>query len=354
MSPPSMTQSPLSSDWITQFSDPYAVLGIAVTADTTRVQKRYHRATLSLHPDTHLQSDEVTKQFAELLLTRVINPAYSKIKQEKGRSENLALLRLRARQLTLQGPFVPQTDRAKALLEHPASGVDVFYEQAVSELAKSQFEVLSKSQFETVTKQLGELNLAYLHLKLGELPPREQRTGLIPAVEATPIIKTPHTSPEGVTRESYDKRHFRRAREYMRNGNWGEAIKELQDAIRINPHMSEYHSHLGACYFYQEKATLAKVYIRQSLKLNPDDSLAKRFAAKVGLEIPATAPATNTASTPNQSPVGKRVVAKKKGTVAKDSRANRGIFGFFHWLGNLFRSLFGKKRSNDKPGKRPS
>lgn len=287
----SMSQSSLPSDWLTKFSDPYAVLGIAVTADVRRVQKRYRNVAMLLHPDKYIDADEAIKDFASQMLARLVNPAYEKLKQEKGRAEHIAMLRFQVRRMSREAALAPKGKLARELLGYPASGVDVFYEQAIAQLAEAQYQ--NFEHFDSVTQQLGELNLVYLQLKMGEVFLGEKRTGLVAATEAKPIQFTPVTPETETVSENYAQRHYRRAHEYMKKGNWQQAVQELRDAIRIEADKSEYHALLGVAYLQQNLQGMATVYLRQALKLNPNDPLANKYADKLGIKPASAENATN-------------------------------------------------------------
>ena len=291
-----MAINALSSDWLDKFSDPYAVLGIAVTADDRRVLKRYRTVAKLLHPDSYAQDQAAAGETASQLFARLVSPAYQKLKQEKNRAENSALLRFQVRRLNREGPFTPKSSLARKLLQHPAASVDVLYEQAIAELAETQYQSLE--QFEPLTLELGELNLAYLQLKMGETFVREKRTGIVAAADAKPVQFTP-TSKEEVASESYARRHYRRAQEYAKKGNWAQTIQELRDAIKLENDQSEYHALLGVAYMQQNLTGMAKVYLSQALKLNPKQPLAVKYAAKLGI-APQTEP-SNGKKPPTQS-----------------------------------------------------
>lgn len=348
-----MVQSSLPPDWLKQFSDPYAVLGVSVAADDRRIQKRYRQIAMILHPDRVGTGDPKSQELANQLLARLINPTYEKLKQEQERKENLALLRLQVRKLTREKPLSPHSELAQRLMKHPASDVDVFYEQAVLKLAETQYQPLE--QFQTIIFQLSELNQVYLRLKMGNVPIREQRTGLVPATEAQPVQFTPAPSnPETVT-ESYAQRHYRRAQEYARQNNWPKVVQEMRDAIRIEADKSEYLALLGVAYLHQNMTGTAKAYLRQALKLNPDDPIANRHAARLGL--------TSTPSTPT-APNGRSTQPPPAATSTNHARSNpanighsktpnsssaqgtpprRGLFGWLHAIIKFFQNLFTRK-----------
>jgi curved DNA-binding protein CbpA len=280
----SMSQTSFSLDWLTQFSDPYAVLGLSVTSDDRRVLKRYRAVAKLLHPDSYTQSAANNRDLAAQLLTRLINPAYQQLKQEKGRADILATLRFRVRRINGDEPLQPQTEVARRLIKTPVPQVDVFYEQAVTRLSESQF--LPLTEFESVTQQLTELNLIYLYLKMGELL-TEKRTGIISAPTKRPVESTLKNEETKSTAGNYAQRHYQRAQEYGRKENWAQAVSELRDAIRLEPNRGEFHSLLAKAYLMQDLVGMAKVHFRQALKFNPQDPLAVYYAAKLKITVDA-------------------------------------------------------------------
>lgn len=294
-----MAHGSFPADWLNRFADPYAVLGIAVTADDRRVLKRYRNVARFLHPDSQAQADAGTKQLATDLFAKIVNPAYENLKQEKNRKESSAMLRFQVRKLTQKGPLEPKSDRARALMKHPANGVDVFYEQAVAELADTQYQPLAN--FAEVTEQLGELNLVYLQLKMGEvMVNREKRTGLVAAQPAQPASFTPAPERREAS-ESYDRRHYRRAQEYTKKGAWDQAIQELKDAIKIDAKQSDYHALLGVAYLKKNIAGMARTHLRRALELNPHDTIALRFASQAGVPVAPTQAPQNSKAAPKDA-----------------------------------------------------
>jgi curved DNA-binding protein CbpA len=318
-----MSQSSLVSDWVIQFTDPFAVLGVAITSDDRRVQKRYRAVAMCLHPDRSIEADEATRDLTNKLLSRLVNPNYEKLRQDKDRKENLALLRLQVRRLTREGPLSPQSDIARQLMERPVANVDVFYEQAIAQLAETQF--APHENFATVTAQLTELNLVYLQLKMGDLGGgvQEKRTGLIAATEAKPIQFTPVPVNPEVAAESYDKRHYRRAQEYAKKGAWSQVVQELRDAIKIKADKSQYHSLLGVAYLNLEKPLpgMAKVHLKRALELNPKDPCGLKFGPKLGLTVVPPASHQNNGQTNGKQ--------STNGAKASQPVKRGGLFGLF-------------------------
>ncbi|MBW4658950.1 MAG: DnaJ domain-containing protein [Drouetiella hepatica Uher 2000/2452] len=289
-----MSQTSFSADWPNQFSDPYAILGLAVAADDRRVLKRYRAVAKLLHPDGFVGADAATTELATQLLTRVVNPAYQRLKQEKERADTLATLRFRVRRFNRDEPLLAQSVPARQLLQKPPQELEVFYEQAVDALATSQFQPLG--QFESITQQLSELNLVYLYLKMGEPMIREKRSGIVAASQVKPI--PPVETAQIVS--TYGRRHYQRAIIYAKNANWPQAIAELRDAIRLEPDKAEYHSLIAKAYLMQNLMGMAKVHFRQALKFNPKDPLALDYVTRLKLVLDKPDRVTNS-STPVKS-----------------------------------------------------
>lgn len=359
-----MSQSSLISDWSNEFTDPFAVLGVAVTADDRRVQKRYRAVAMRLHPDRFIDADDSTKDLTIKLLSRLVNPAYEQLRQEKDRKDSLAILRLKVRSLTRTAPLSPQSDIARQLMERPVSNVDVFYEQAIVELAETQFN--PHSAFPSVTQQLMELNLVYLQLKMGDLGGgvQEKRTGLIAVNDTRPLQYAPAPTKPEVATESYDQRHYRRAQEYAKKGAWTQVVQELRDAIKIKADKSEYHSLLGVAYLFLEKPLpgMAKVHLRRALELNPEDKYGLRFGPKLGLEVVASAPQTNGRAAKNGTKAATKPIAPQVPYKSQPKRPATSSTSFFQrlqaflatplrWFSSLFSSRSKpKSRSTSSAG----
>jgi curved DNA-binding protein CbpA len=304
-----MAQISFSTEWLKKLSDPYAVLGVSVAADDRRVLKRYRSVAKLLHPDSFSMADPADKQLATQLLAHLVNPAYQKLKQEKVRAETVATLRFQVRHLRRQEEPLANSEVANQLLQMPVQEADTFYEQAIANLTEFQYQAFE--HFYETTQRLSELNLVYLHLKMGEPFLREKRTGLVSATATKPVYYT--SSAEKPLTENYARRHYLRAQEYMRKSLWTLAVQELRDAIRIEVGRSEYYSLLAEAYLKQNLLGMAKVYFRQALKLNPQDPLALAYAAKLNIQ-----------STTQNSEVRNQV---KQPT--QDTSKRGGLFGLF-------------------------
>ncbi len=286
-----------SSNWQDWLCDPYAVLGVPVTADPQRIMKRYRTVAKVLHPDRYGLADPITRDWVTQVLARVVNPAYGKIKDDLGQREILALVRLQALKNLKDGVPV-HTDIARSLRQQAVQNTEIFYEQQVSRIAEGMY--AAPAELEGRIQSLLELNSVYLQIKQGEQQPlRQRRTGLM---SPPPLASNPTTRPAVVNANNgplssglgspqhYAQRHYDRAKHYAQNADWKDAMQELKDAIRLDPNCSNYHALMGFIYLKQEQMGMARVYFKQALKLNPDDKLAKRFSQYLPKPVASESP----------------------------------------------------------------
>ncbi len=283
-----MSTAPFSPDWTKRYSaDPYAILGVAVTADDRRIMKRYRQVAKQLHPDIQASQEEGGRAFANEVLTRLVNPAYQRLKQDKGRAETLATLRFKVRRLSRQEKLSAQGDLARQLRDSPEAEVDVFYEQALSTLSEAQYS--SSEVFSKQTAAISELNLIYLRRKMGDPVIREKRTGLVSSAVVQPSVSVTAETVSGQSVSgpptNYAQRHIDRAKTYIANKKYMQAIQELRDAVRIEPTNDDYHTMLGQAYLMNKMGGMGKVHIRQALKLNPRNAVALKYAKQLDIEL---------------------------------------------------------------------
>ncbi|MFE4106848.1 J domain-containing protein [Almyronema epifaneia] len=278
-----MSQKAFSQDWLKKFADPYAVLGVSVAADERRILKRYRQVAKQLHPDILTTQEPEVQAFTNQLLARLVNPAYQRLKQDKGRAETLATLRFKVRRLSREGRMSLTGQLAQQLMEVAETEVDVLYEKALSDLSATQFS--AAATFEQTTRQLSELNLVYLRRKMGDPIIREKRSGLVSATETGPVSISTKPAHEEATPINYAERHAERAREYLMKGSPAFAVQELRDAVRIEPKNSVYHTLLGQAYLLQNLTGMAKVHFRQALKLNAKNATALKYAKQLDIDL---------------------------------------------------------------------
>lgn len=139
-------------------SDPFATLGVPLTALYLEVLDRYEAVMALLHPDRHSNKSEKSQQFAES--NRVlIEQAYVQLQDQTSRDRALEQLR----ECVTKTKPNPQSAFARALLNYPTLAVTAFYEGAVDDLKLLQY--YSLNNIEPVTQTLRELNLVYAYIK---------------------------------------------------------------------------------------------------------------------------------------------------------------------------------------------
>jgi tetratricopeptide (TPR) repeat protein len=275
-----MSQTLLPPGWVEKLCDPYAVLGISVIADDRQIFKRYHTLAKLLHPDRHAKDCNSDQKLATAIFSHLINPAYQQLKHRQKRLIAIAMLRSDAR-VSEQKPLSSQSAIAQEIMKMSTPEAELFYEEAIACYAEAQYKSLD--QFYQVTQQITILNLVYLRLHKPDLFLPQKAVAIIPEVEVNPVELTLTDVKPVLT--NYAQRHYQRAIEYVRLGKWVIAVQELRDAIKLEPNNSDYYALLGLVHLKQKFMGMARVYICQALKLNPQNSLALKYAPELKIKL---------------------------------------------------------------------
>ncbi len=287
--------------------DPFALIGISVSADEKRIAKRYRTIAKQLHPDvlanTSTQPGKsqqgITPAEAAEVIARIVNPSYQKLKHDKSRQAVLSMLRLRMRRLIRSEKLIPTFEHAKQLASVEENNIDIYYEQAISQLAQLQFAGID--QLHTCSLEIGQLNLVYLRRKTADSasqPRQPSQTTILSSTTAAPA--TDHsgdsTSPASVAKlnkgrgEStprspldYVTRHTERAKTYLRQRSYESAVQELREALKLSPQSPEIHSMLGQTYYKQSLMGMARAHFKQAYRLNPNHRVVKKYIELLGL-----------------------------------------------------------------------
>ncbi|BBD67791.1 heat shock protein DnaJ domain-containing protein [Nostoc commune NIES-4072] len=274
-----MSQTFLPPKWLQQLCDPYAVLGISVIAGDRQILKRYHTLAKLLHPDRHTKSSKPDQELATAIFSHLINPAYEQLKHQEKRLMAIAMLRSFALE---QKPLSSQSAIAEKILEMSTPQAELFYEEAIACYAEDQYKSLD--QFYQVTQQINTLNLVYLRLHKPDLQSTQKAVSILSKVEVKPVELTLNQKTDVKPVVTYAQRHYQRAIEYVKLGKWPLAVSELRDAIKLEPNNSDYYALLGLVHLKQKFIGMARVYIHQALKLNPQNSLALKYAPEVKIQ----------------------------------------------------------------------
>ncbi|TAE58074.1 MAG: tetratricopeptide repeat protein [Nostocales cyanobacterium] len=282
-----MSQITLPLEILELLIDPYSVLGVSLNADDRQITKRYYVLAKLLHPDNFIVGDKPEQELAEIILTRLVNPAYQQLKQAKTRKEILAKLKFKASKLSSKAVFSIKNSLHLETDSMSVQEVEIFYEQAINSYALGQYKSLR--QFHSVTKCINQLNLFYLsfsdHIVKETQSIAYDSKSIVPVPEATIVnLKLPAEKEPVHEHTNYAQRHYERAIQYQQQSQWALAVQELRDAIKLDPNNSNFYALLGVVHFQQNFPGMAKVYIRQALKLNPEHQLALKYAKALKIE----------------------------------------------------------------------
>ncbi|HEY9826028.1 MAG TPA: DnaJ domain-containing protein [Stenomitos sp.] len=307
------------------YSDHYAVLGLGVDASAGEIRKRYLQLARALHPDSSTNTD---KAKSSQILSKLVNPAYQFLSQDKERGDYSMLLKLLGQRANLEFDFSKlQSSAAKELLK--TEHFEQFYLDTVQALGAQQY--LHLDQVVPITEQLSEINLVYLLRK--EKAPMPMATSPTFAEPPAPEIQSQPSSPEvsvmSMPKETIEKKvsasaagdfvkqYLRRAENLISKNCYADAVLELRDALRLDPQNSRCHALMGTVYLKQNQPKMAKGHLTQALKLDPNNAEARqamteltKLEAKATSTVQASAKATQT-----------------KGV--KPTTERRGLFGLF-------------------------
>jgi curved DNA-binding protein CbpA len=270
-----MSQNTLPTAWLKLLSDPFAVLGIPVTADERQILTSYRTLAKQLHPDRYAQSGDADQKLATAIFTRLINPAYEQVKHTQKRAETIATLRLEAK--SWQPKAEGENSVVTKLLQVSAQAAQSVYEQAITCSAEIQYTSLQQTY--QLTQQLNQLNLAYFSLQ----QPQQAAILVSSPVQHQPVAQTSdNIQPVPI---NYAQRHYQRAIQYSKQNKWTLAVGELRDAIKLEPNNSDFYALLGLVHFHQNLLGMSRVYTRQALKLNPKNRLALKYADQLKINL---------------------------------------------------------------------
>jgi curved DNA-binding protein CbpA len=316
--------------FVYDFTDHHAVLGVPIDADTQTIRKRYLKIARRLHPDSCSSESEQDKQRASEFLSKLVNPSWEKLSQEKDRVDYDITLKMVATKRAQQSES-GLGNLGKELLT--ASNPDHFYRASLKSLAEKQFEHLDQSL--DIIGQLSELNMVYLMRKDGQSTSSEPRKTIytgsnLPDSSQSPARPnaTRTAAPPPPQRETVTDQYCRRAEGYAAKGNFAQAVLELRDALQMDPRNSRGHALLGNIYLKQNQATMARIHFDKALEIEPQNEMA--IAGKQHLESQKTAgkSASSTGQTAKSAAKAPAQKSNPKSNKPNDPSGG-GLFGLF-------------------------
>jgi curved DNA-binding protein CbpA len=285
--------------------DYHAILGVPVDADRKDIRKQYLKIARRLHPDSCATEDEGDRQRAAEYLSKFVNPAYEKLNQEENYTDHRLLLKLKGEQAVRQQETVMLVGEAARRLASASGDVEQPYRAALRELTAKQYEHLNQTL--EVIGQISELNLVYLMRTSGKSPP--------PSIPVPDPGKRPGPpGPPGggqsteISPEQIVARYLKRAKEFQNKGDFQNAVKEVRDALKLDPNNSNCHTLAGEIYLQTKQTTMAKIHFTQALKLDPKNITALAGLRKIDPKAmppgssPDTGPDTGKGSKPGPKP----------------------------------------------------
>jgi curved DNA-binding protein CbpA len=258
-------------------TDYHAILGVSVDADAKEIRKHYLKVARRLHPDSCTADDEAAKQLASQMLSKLVNPAWEQLSQDKNRTEHSILLKLKGQAAhRKQAEIEILANLAKQLVAANINTLEHFYKTALQDLNERQYQNLD--QMPELTAQISELNLVYLMRKEGQgdinSSGRQIFTGEAAKSTAGTVISGPNSTPAPAPRETMADQYYRRADECYGKGNFAQATLELRDALKIEPSNSRCHSLMGMVYLRQNQGTMARIHFDKALIADPTNEMA--------------------------------------------------------------------------------
>lgn len=333
--------------------DHHAILGVPLDADAKQVRKRYLKIARKLHPDSLRTATDEQKQQASELLSKLVNPAYETLRQEKSSVEHKVSLKLKGEQLQAQPSLLTfSTEHSRKVAQ--SNNIDYAYSNALKVLILEQYETLD-GVLEAIG-EISELNAAYVMRQGGTLAADDKKTE--PQVDTNgaggedegKVTVMSHRERRAQLIESF----INRAKEFEYKGNFSRAIVELREAVKAHPQNAQCHAELGRLYMRSKQLKLASIHTKRALEIAPDNQTAADVKKK--LNVYAKHMAKNSAS----SASGSRLANPSSSRTQSSSRSVRQTGGrsvktsdslldqlrdLLTNIRNWFVRLFGNKKS---------
>jgi len=290
--------------------DYHAILGVPLDAGPQEIRRRYMRVARALHPDTTSHLSEEDRQMAAQILSRLVNPAYEKLYDDKVRAEHNLILKMIGQQVS-QETLSFATEAANLLQRQPDP--EAYYRETLAKLTEQQFAVPHETM--RIINEISELNLALLRWQYAGNTVAFGSRPASPPPAAEPVAgaaapPTP-TTPEPAAPSFLDQ-FYNRAEELVRLKDYPGALRELDDALKLDSGDARCLSLKGYVYLQTNQLKMAKIHFERALKRDKANTRALQ-----GLEAVEKLLAKQ----------AKENEAKAK--AAPPEKKKKGLFGFF-------------------------
>ena len=267
-------------------TDHHAILGVSLDAEPKQIRLQYLKIAQKLHPDKCRQ-DPAKAKMAGQILSKLVNPAYEQLSRKSAFAEHqLVLTQIGKRLAQNKDKILVKNSLAQELLKAGGSP-ELVYPKLLKKLITDQYKTLALSAEKI--EAISELNLVYLMLKSdrginrssfksasAQAKPNKTTFAQNKKTVAQTSTATKTNSAEPGSEPSTDSRvnaFVSRAQQYISKGEFDRAIKEIKDALRINPNHGLAHAILGKAYLHKKQLTMAKVHIDKAYKAEPHNQI---------------------------------------------------------------------------------
>ena len=264
-------------------TDHHAILGVSIDANPAQIRLRYLKIAQKLHPDKCRCDREKMKRSGQIL-SKLVNPAYEQLSRKNAFAEHQLILTQIGKRLVENREKISVNNQLAKELLNSSQSLELLYPKLLKKLTEQQYDVIEQMKQEV--EAISELNLVYLMLKSdritqSQIKPVDQtsktsnskKNVVQNSATVTQDTLGANVSTDESTTESRVTAFVNRAQQYISRGEFDRAIKELKDALRIDPNHGIAHAVMGRAYLHKRQLTMAKVHIGKAFKANPHSQL---------------------------------------------------------------------------------
>ncbi|MEL6494855.1 MAG: DnaJ domain-containing protein [Cyanobacteria bacterium J06623_7] len=262
--------------------DHHAILGVSLDAGPKQIRLQYLKIAQKLHPDKCRQ-DPAKAKTAGQILSKLVNPAYEQLSRKSAFAEHQLVLTQIGKKLAENKDKIAIKNKLALELLQTSASPELVYPKLLKKLITEQYHTLAL--LGEKIEAISELNLVYLMLKsdrginrntFKSTPPQVSKTTV--AQSKKTVAQAPPPPPKKTVAASVEPEpsndsrvnaFVNRAQQYIAKAEFDRAIKELKDALRINPNHGTAHAVMGRAYLHKKQLTMAKVHIDKAHKADP-------------------------------------------------------------------------------------